>query len=351
MKWNIIAVILTGPSLMVAQPGFAQEAAPGPSLVELWQQSGHGNPQSSAFTHWNEEGAIPVSCAACHSGEGFRAFHGIDGSRAGEIANPVPTGGVVDCATCHDEGVGDIASIRFPSGAEITPAEGTATCLTCHQGRQSGASVAQRTANLPDDEVNPELAFVNPHYGVAAATLYGAEVKGGYEYPGREYVGKFAHVEAFSSCVDCHEPHSSKVREESCTSCHQGAELRAIRTSKADFDGDGDVATGIHAEITTLHAKLLSAIEMYAEEVSDTPITYAARYPYFFAAETELTPANRYKGWTPALLRAAYNYQFIAMDKGAYAHNPHYAVQLLHDAITDLDGRAESINIELGSRP
>lgn len=351
MKWSFTATILVALAFLSTMSGNTQEKAPGPSLVELWQQSGHGNPQSSSFTHWNDEGEIPVSCAACHSGEGFRAFHGIDGSAVGVIERPIATGGVVDCATCHDDGVNNIASIRFPSGAEITPAEGTAICLTCHQGRESGASVDQRITGLPDDEVNPDLSFVNPHYAVAAATLYGTEVKGGYEYPGQDYVGQFAHVEAFSSCIDCHEPHSSQVREESCTSCHQGAELRAIRTSKTDFDGNGDVTSGIYTEISELNAKLLSAIEVYAAEIADAPIAYAGQYPYFFKADTELTYPNRYTSWTPALLRAAYNYQFVTMDKGAYAHNPHYSVQLLYDTITDLAGRCEGIDIELGQRP
>ncbi|MCF4098375.1 cytochrome c3 family protein [Maritalea mediterranea] len=351
MKRSIAAAILVALAFLPIAAAQAQEKAPEPSLIELWQKSGHGNSQSSAFTHWNDEGEIPVNCAACHSGEGFRAFHGLDGSTPGGVDQPIATGGVVDCATCHEDGIKEIATIRFPSGAEITPPRGTATCLTCHQGRAAGNSVDQQTANMVDDEVNVELAFVNPHYAVAAATLFGSQVKGGYEYPGQDYSGQFAHVDAFSSCIDCHDPHSTQVKELSCTSCHEGETLRTIRTSKTDFDGDGDVTTGIYSEISSLKAKLLLAIETYAAERTETPITYASRYPYFFIADTELTYANRYNAWTPALLRAAYNYQFVTMDKGAYAHNPHYAVQVLHDSITDLAHRAPGINIELGPRP
>ncbi|WP_051213389.1 cytochrome c3 family protein [Maritalea myrionectae] len=351
MKRNVILVILAGLSLLLAQVALSQNESTGPSMVELWQKSGHANPQSSSFTHWNDEGEIPVSCAACHSGEGFRAFHGIDGSSVGVIDKPVATGGVVDCATCHDDGVKQLEQILFPSGAAIAAHDGSATCLTCHQGRQSGPDLDQRTTGLPDDEVNSELSFVNPHYALAAATLFGTEVKGGYEYPGRDYAGKFSHVEAYSTCIDCHDPHSTQVTLDNCTSCHTVDALRDIRTSKLDFDGDGDVTNGIYAEISALHEKLLSAIEAYAETVSEAPIAYAKQYPYFFHAETEPTYANRYNAWTPALLRAAYNYQFIGMDKGAYAHNPHYAVQLLHDAITDLADRTNTTNIEIGPRP
>ena len=40
---------------------------------------------------------------------------------------------------------------------------------------------------------------------------------------------------------------------------------------------------------------------------------------------------NRYRSWTPRLLKAAYNYQVVSKDPGAYTHNPTYALQLLHD--------------------
>lgn len=75
------------------------------------------------------------------------------------------------------------------------------------------------------------------------------------------------------------------------------------------------------------------------------PIVYADdAYPYFFndlnadgaVTEGEAIYPNRYQSWTPRLLRAAYNYQFISKDHGAFAHNPHYALQLLFDSITDL---------------
>ena len=45
---------------------------------------------------------------------------------------------------------------------------------------------------------------------------------------------------------------------------------------------------------------------------------------------------NRYQSWTPRLLRAAYNYQFVAKDHGAFAHNPHYVMQLMFDSLADL---------------
>ena len=42
----------------------------------------------------------------------------------------------------------------------------------------------------------------------AAATLYGTEVKGGYEYDGKAYDAKNDHVPGRDTCTGCHEPHN-----------------------------------------------------------------------------------------------------------------------------------------------
>jgi hypothetical protein len=38
------------------------------------------------------------------------------------------------------------------------------------------------------------------------------------------------------------------------------------------------------------------------------------------------------------LLRAAYNYQYVAKDPGAFAHNAEYILQILYDSIKDVGG-------------
>ncbi|MEX0598987.1 MAG: hypothetical protein WD205_00010, partial [Rhodothermales bacterium] len=202
---------------------------------------------------------------------------------------------------------------------------------------------------LEEDGVSAELTFINVHYGVAAAVLHGSAVRGGFQYPGRTYVGRFAHVPSASTCVSCHDAHSTRVETEGCLSCHRGVEdLRAIRTRHGDFDGDGQAHGGIHSEIMGLHESLYRAIQAYALQVSGTPIGYASgKFPYFFndtdgdgrISSEEAAMANRYASWTPRLLKAAYNYQFVAKDPGAYTHNPPYAMQLLYDSLESLSAR------------
>lgn len=346
MRWHLIAIFALAVLSIAAPAGLARaQSDPQTQIVQHWLGSGHADATSPAFTHWDDEGEIPGTCALCHAGQGFRDFYGLDGSGIGSIDHPVETGGVIDCDTCHIEGVDEIATVTFPSGAEIPISGNTATCSTCHQGRVSGLSVGEAVAGLDEDTINPELSFINPHYAVAAAMQLGAEVQGAFEYPGKDYGGRFGHVPPVSECIDCHDPHSSVVETAVCVDCHQTEVPETVRTSEADFDGDGDVAEGMAFEIEALHDHLMEMIVAYSREVSGDGLVYSGdRYPYFFAdADGDGTPdtaddggAVRFAGWTPRLLKAAYNYKFIAGDPGAYVHNPHYAVQVLYDAIESL---------------
>lgn len=336
----------------VAQEASSQPDSPLTSIVENWIASPHGDRTSESFVHWNDDGAVPENCATCHSGPGLMDFLGADGSMAGKIDAPAPTGSPIDCVACHNKAASELQQITFPSGEMITQADSSAICMVCHQGRTSGDTVNAAIAGTEDDAVNGDLGFLNIHYRAAAATLLGGTVRGGYQYEGKTYADRFAHVPNFATCTTCHDPHTTKtVAIDQCVACHQGVDdARAIRTTPGDLDGDGDASEGISGEIATLHEKLGAAIVLYASQVAGTEIVYDSHaYPYFFndlngngtPDANEAQYPNRYQSWTPRLLRAAYNYQFVAKDPGAYAHNPRYALQLVHDSLEDLSARAE----------
>lgn len=93
---------------------------------------------------------------------------------------------------------------------------------------------------------------------------------------------------------------------------------------------------------------LLPAIQAYAETTAGTPLAYdPATYPYWFTDtngngevdEDETGNDNRYMSWTPSLLRAAYNYQYVANDPGAFAHNNPYILQVLYDCLEAIGGQ------------
>ena len=318
--------------------------------LEQWRASPHARKASEAFRHWDKDGQVPEACAACHSHGGYLDFLGADGSALGKVDKPHATDTVIACTTCHSEGAQTIAQVTFPSGAVVKNAGRSMRCMICHQGRQSGPGVHKGLAGLNPDKVSDKVTFQNVHYRAAAATAYGTLVKGGYEYAGLIYAGEYTHVEGYQACTECHDAHTTKVKDDKCAVCHVSAKGGApdrIRMFKVDFDGDGNTGEGLAEEIQTLHGKLYAQMQAYAEKKAGTAIAYDAhQYPYFFtdangngqADKDEAVRANGYKTWTPRLAKAAYNYQFVAKDPGGYAHNGQYIVQLLHDSIADLGG-------------
>lgn len=342
--------------LMFVTSANAQDASRSPiaDIVEAWRASPHADRSSEAFTHWDEDGEVPGSCATCHSGIGAQDYLNGPMSTPGIIDHPVALGTTVGCVVCHQSSADTLASVPFPSGVAVDTLGSGAVCAVCHQGRASSETVKAATLDMEDDAVSGDLAFINIHYAGAAASLMGSEVQGGFQYEGKIYKGKFTHVPDLATCTDCHNPHTLEVAQESCTNCHKNiTEFSDIRMSPIDFDGDGDTKEGIANPIASMHEKLETAISRYGSEVAGTAIVYhSGSYPYFFidsngdgtASADEAIFPNRYQSWTPRLLRAAYNYQVIAKDKAIYAHNPHYALQLLYDSLENL---SEQVDVDM----
>jgi hypothetical protein len=268
----------------------------------------------------------------------------------------LPSSSSLNCTTCHldlqEFTRYEVPEVTFPSGATLSFEDPTSNlCLNCHQGRESTFSVnaAIIRAGVGDDEVSDLLRFVNPHYFAAGATLFGSEASGAYQYEGQDYVGRNEHVGRYDTCNECHNVHALTVQTEECADCHEFEALPDIRDEDdtTDWDGDGNVTEGIADEIATVHEQLFTALQAYAADTLGTPILYApAAYPYWYidtnangvADPDELNEDNRYPNWTPALLRAAYNYQYVAKDPGAFAHNSRYILQVLYDSLAAIGG-------------
>jgi hypothetical protein len=330
----------------LALPVMAQDRSELTRLTEEWLAAPHGDYSSLSFTYWNKDGEVPVACAACHSQPGFIDYLGADGSAPGVVDHAAAINAPIGCASCHTSAAHALDSVPFSSGVIVDGLGPSAVCSVCHQGRQSGDDVTAATLGIDEDAVSPDLVFLNVHYGVAAAVMHGAEVRGGFHYPGMAYAGRFTHVPSANTCVACHDAHTTEVVTDGCTSCHLGVDdIRDIRTRHQDFDGDGDNAGGIHAEIIGLHGQLYAALQTYGTDVANAPIGYATgAFPYFFNdtnGDAQISPdeaifPNRYQSWTPRLLKAAYNYQVVHKDPGGYVHNPTYMLQLLYDSLESL---------------
>jgi len=254
-----------------------------------------------------------------------------------------------------------VEEVEFPSGAVLSTGDlNSNVCTSCHQGRESGASVEGAIAGLDLDTVSDELRFINIHYFAAGANLFGAEAGGAYQYEGKVYRGRLGHVGGFDTCTECHDAHTLKVNEGACANpfCHGGAAPQNIRKDPRDFDGDGSTTEGLAAEIASLREILYGAMLDYAADVANAPILYANNYPYFFNDSNgngqvdagENSYGNRYSSWTPRLLRTAYNYQYAKKDPGGFAHNGQYVIQVLYDSLEDL-GSAVPVDMSGMVRP
>lgn len=315
-----------------------------------WQSSAHADAAAEAFVHWNgdDPAEIPTTCARCHSTPGFLDYVGADGSEALVVDEAAPVGTVITCDVCHHTAVETLSEVIMPSGIQLQGLGQEAVCMQCHQGRSSTVNINERTGGLDDDEISGDLGFVNIHYYAAAASLFGTEAMGAYEYDWSGYVGRYEHVSDYNACIECHDAHTLTVRAQDCAECHEGAdtvgELHRIRYYEEDWDGDGDITEGAAGEIDTMRDALLEALQAYANDWIGTPIGYdATTYPYFFIDSDDdglisADEGDRYIDWTPRLLRATYNYQFSIKDPGLFAHNPLYALQILYDSIEDLGG-------------
>ncbi|MCA9872243.1 MAG: hypothetical protein KC441_01255 [Anaerolineales bacterium] len=306
---------------------------------------GHFAGSEEAFRHWDEDGFVPGSCSKCHSAAGLPLF-----AEQGVTINQ-PTSNGLNCATCHNSltefTLYTFEDVTFPSGATVSFAEDEAdeaglvsnTCINCHQGRSSTVSVNNAVAGLEDNVPSEGIRFQNIHYFAAGATVFGTEVKGAYEFDGQEYLGRNEHVGRYDSCAECHNAHALEVEVIACADCHENVasaeDLTAIRVSETDFDGDGDVTEGLAGEIATMTETLYAAMQAYGENTEgvDVIVYNSARYPYFFNDAGE-----NYATWTPNLLRAGYNYQYVQKDPGAYAHNGLYIIQVLYDSINAVGG-------------
>jgi hypothetical protein len=325
----------------------------------LWSGSGHAHSEAEAFVHWDGDGEVPTRCAKCHSTAGYRDFLGADGTAFGSVENPVslhdpnniPNN--ISCVACHNDVAAHLEEVTFPSGETVANLGEEARCMECHQGRSSKVDVddAITDAGVDDDTVSGSLRFLNIHYYAAAATLYGTEAKGGYEFAGKAYDHKFAHVDDIDSCARCHNEHSLELELDKCAECHTGVttaeDTKDIRTkgSTTDHDGDGNRLEGMFYEIEALKDVLYDEMRDYSRDVAGMPITYDSHsYPYFFADPNDNDIVDegegRYSTFTPNLLRAAYNYQVCQKDPGGFAHNGKYLIQLLYDTIEALNPSA-----------
>lgn len=332
--------------------------------------AGHFAGNTMAFRDWDETGVVPYACVKCHTATGLPTFIKNGGTTVvsptgttltTSVGSMPPSNGF-QCTTCHDAanwpGRYTVASVVMPSGKTVSfggkddkgawVADDANLCLSCHMGRESTTSMNNYLRGKEEDVANKSINFKNIHYFGAGATIFGNDAQGAYQYAERTYQGMTPHP--VNKCNACHEVHALEPKLDTCAVCHGGVtDPEAIRmpTNTVDYDGDGNVTEGMYGEIETLSAALYAQLRIYAETKAGVPIAYNPHaYPYFFADANndgvgdvnEQGAGVRYASWTPRLLKAAFNYQYVQKDPGGFVHNPKYVIQILIDSIADLGG-------------
>ena len=202
---------------------------------------GHFAGSTMPFRDWDESGEVPYQCVKCHTAEGLPTFLKNGGTIAMASNGTIYTTGVANlppsngfrCSTCHNEAewpaLYTVADVALPVRRQgflwrlrcrwQGDCRSNNTCLLCHQGRSSTVTVDRMLAGKDPETVDNKISFSNVHYFAAGATLFGNDVKGGYQFEGKDYLG-FNATHPMNKCGDCHEVHALEIKFEACTACH-----------------------------------------------------------------------------------------------------------------------------------
>ncbi len=251
-----------------------------------------------------------AACFKCHTGEGMmgRLFNlDITPSNTETISG-------IGCSVCHDphgetgldSQIRVSGSYTLPTGTTTANVGNSKLCYYCHNAEVALPAVG----SIPH---NTQAEFMQ---GV-----------GGYVYGQTLGFTKSVHVLQSVQCATCHMKENGKATHE--LDMHDNPTGRIVNclgsnchtTSPTYVDGhyeyDGRVAA-VRAKMGQLKA----AINAKAGESADAAVKAS-----YTASTTTLTTA---------LNRAAYNYNYLLMDRSGGFHNPGYATILLDLSLADL---------------
>jgi len=297
------------------------------TLIEQWREDGADGDgvHHGAATDTFHDGVLASStgsgrsCVRCHTTAGFRAIV-LAGDPTGLASDPSAREAVVARAVRLHEGI---------------------TCAACH-GEDEAGVLAQGSAplRLPmndicsdchDDGVrfsDYDAVGQSPH--APQQSLFAGV--GGAEPPGSGPYSDSVHTTVADSCVHCHldrakpqfAKHSFEPTTATCGECHPSATSFDL-IAFGNYDGDGSTE-GLQTEVAGLLDLLRDAILAADGQVS-------LNGQRFVRGAGPGGP-----GATPAVKRAAFNWETVVKDGSAGVHNPSRIVRLLQKSYREVTG-------------
>lgn len=329
------------------------------TIIKQLSKSGHSDITRPAFTFNFPSGV----CLRCHSGIGYASY--VDSSNSLYPDWTAPTTEIsayhLTCNACHEASaylskdnkrLRKSGDIKFVSGSGTTLVSDatintgdSATCITCHQARESRWSLYKTMVNKgvdpynTTDETISSQDFVNPHYLPAGAMLFSLK---GYEFVGNEFGKTFYGMYSrgilqhqIMGCTGCHMAktsdddlgghtfylkNGSKKNIAVCQQCHPGLE---------DFN-----LYGRKEDLEILKQQIVTELAKPGRGNGEGIFYNPEVYPYFFRTSdpTQQNFLTRVTQWKESELMAAFNLHFVNKEPGAHVHNYPYATQLLYDS-------------------
>lgn len=365
--------------------------------VDAVMKAGATDATGPAWTHYDWDASNRASCQRCHTSTGASNFmtnpatYNAADNRFTHLAGWSRTSaGVVTssgqnellyCWGCHSNaGTG---TLRSPGAITETYSPATAgdpattvaypnigksnVCMTCHLGREIGDVIKN------DQDADGIRSFVNSHYLTAGGTVFG---KTGYTLGGRDYDSTpkgFVHDKLGVSptgeaAADAYIAGNGLSTSGPCATCHLTSQKLGVKTSHSyspfsvysttikntalnpvcvtchPLRGDGSNAKQTWFE-DTWKLRSDAALEALRVQLNARGMYFSNAYPYFFAGPGGTGGsftnwagvfAGGFAEWKDAM-GVAFNYNVLAHDPGAVAHNRYYVRRLIYDSIDKLD--------------
>jgi hypothetical protein len=341
-------------------------------------------------------GATPANsfgadCVRCHTATGHINYLTNNQSIAPAYGGTSKTDGkeVLACNVCHDDGKGYAYGYKRRSVPQVTAYYNKSTvskmriripvtypdvgesnlCLNCHVGRENGKIIKELalpalTANKVISPSGPynfaNAGFENSHYLTAGATIFRTS---GFEFYSSQYydnprtvdgniiyahdqigVGNFKGTGTSGPCITCHmkpgrhtflpvtkssndklTATATELTSTICANCHSGSNP-LYGTLPMSADEINHQREQFHAALAALQALLQYRVAVY----------FTTTNPYFFKADLVTAARNWVTG--PGTgdnnMGAAFNFNLLHHDYGAFAHNRYYSKRLIYDSIS-----------------